>query len=276
VKNNFDIAIKTYDLMNSTYPEKLKKLEKKINLKYEEIEVWKECEKDMCLGYDPDTKLYEQFRGYFDLEYIDLNDYEPRSIPMDIILGREKIEKTQVIKQADVLMFMTLFGERFSQEELIANYEFYEKRCGHGSSLSPGIHCIAAARAGKAGDAYRYFLKNAKIDIGDEFGNASGGIHIASLGGVWMSVVFGFAGMYSTEKGLIFNPCLPVEWDNIEFSVKWRKQKINVILGHNKIDFFVAGNKNIYLSTGFNNWKEIDSGICYSAVKIDQKWEWKE
>ncbi|HSA07171.1 MAG TPA: hypothetical protein P5556_08315 [Candidatus Gastranaerophilales bacterium] len=274
--NNFDIASKTYYLMNLNYPDQLKILKEKINLRENEPEEWNLYKENMYLGYDPETKLYEQFKGFYDLEYIDLKEYEPRFIPMDIILGRAKTAQTQVIKQADVLMFMMLFRERFSKEQLSVNYDFYENRCGHGSSLSPSIHSVMASAVGKTADAYRYFLKNAKIDIGDEFGNAAGGIHIASTGGVWMSVAFGFAGMCPVEKGLVFDPQLPDEWNSIEFSIKWREQTIYATLFKNEIKFFISGNKNIFLSAGFYNWREISPAVEYIAFKNNQKWEWKE
>jgi len=271
---NFEIALKTYDLMKSESPEQLKQLKKKIGLKNEGVEEWRSFLGNIYLGYDEKTNLFEQFEGFYELKYIDLDLYKTRTVPMDIILGREKTRESQVIKQPDVLMFMTLFGERFPQEDLITNYEFYEKRCGHGSSLSPSIHSIAASRTGKANDAYKYFLKNATIDVGDSFGNAAGGIHIASQGGVWMSVVLGFAGLHSTSKGLAFTPNLPAEWESIEFPIVWRGQELKITLSQDKLDIFVTGNIN--LSIGFDNWRETSPNTTYTAVKQDNKWKWEE
>ena len=273
--NNFDIALKAYDLMKSKYSGKLEILEEKIGLKDEEIEEWKEFKENIYSGNNPKTGLYEQFKGFYELEYVDLENYKSRTVPMDIILGREKTREIQVIKQADVLMFMMLFGERFSRKELIANYNFYEKKCGHGSSLSPSIHSITAARAGKVEDAYKYFLKNASIDVGDSFGNAAGGIHIASQGGAWMSITLGFAGMYSTDKGLIFDPSPPQEWNSIEFPVVWRGQKLKVALQQDKLNIFVSGEKSINLSVGFDNWREVSPNSSHIAIKRNKKWEWE-
>ncbi len=226
VMNNFDVAIKTKG---------------KLNIDDEEKNDWKNYRDKIYSGFNPKTGLYEQFKGFYNLEYIDIEEYEPRTAPMDVILGREKTAKTQVIKQPDVLMFMFLFGEQFSKEDLAVNYDFYEKRCGHGSSLSPGIHSIIAARCGKNDDAYRYFLKNAKIDIGDEFGNATGGIHIGSLGAVWMSVVMGFAGLCFDESGFRLKPDLPEEWDCIEFSIYWRGERKNIYA--DRENFLINGEK---------------------------------
>lgn len=228
VKNNFDVALKSIDLLN------MHSQDAPIlgNLADEEIIRWKDYRDNLYSGLDPATGLFEQFKGYYNLEEIDLTQYEPRSVPMDIILGRERTQKSQVIKQADVLMFMFLFGERFSKEQLTVNYKFYEPRCGHGSSLSPSIHSIIAARCDKTYEAYDFFRKNAQIDIGDAFGNAAGGIHIAALGGVWMSVVMGFAGLCYTEKGFSLNPDLPEKWDCISFSINWRGVRKDIFIDH--------------------------------------------
>lgn len=275
-KFNFEIALKTFDFLEKSYSEELLTLKKKIKLKNSELENWKHYANNIYSGYDQKTKLFEQFKGYYNLEFIDLNQFEPRTVPMDIILGREKTQKTQVIKQADVLMFMFLFGENFSNEQVLANYEFYKPRTGHGSSLSPSIHSIIASRIGKSEEAYKYFLKNARIDLDDEFGNASGGIHIAAAGGVWMSVVMGFAGMYPTDKGLIFDPHMPEKWKSIEFSVKWHGQNLKISLNTKKIMFSLFGNKNILISLGKNNWKNIETNKLYIGTIDNGVWNWKD
>jgi len=231
VKNNLDIAIKVKEWIASSQPTETPRTDSD----YDETRRWKECRDKIYSGLNPKTGLYEQFKGYYNLEYHDLEEYEPRTVPMDVILGREKTSKTQVIKQADVLMFMFLFAERFSKEDLAVNYDFYEKRCSHGSSLSPGIHSITAARCGKNDEAYDYFLKNAQIDIGDAFGNASGGIHIGSLGAVWMSVVMGFAGLHFDEGHFWLEPNLPEEWESIEFSIFWRGEKKKIYVDRENI-----------------------------------------
>lgn len=289
VKNNFELAVKIYNWMSGSYHEKLSAVRDKIGLTEEEVDGWAEIKERIYSGYNPETMLFEQFKGYYDLEYVNLSDFEPRSAPMDIILGREKTAATQVIKQADVLMFLMLFGERFSKEQLIANFDYYEERCGHGSSLSPSVHCITAARAGKTQKAYGYFRKNAQIDLSDTFGNSSGGIHIAAQGGMWLSAVFGFSGMYAVDKGLIFDPSLPDEWDKLEYQLKWRGQRLNVVIYKDKMLFSLEGDKPIFISAGRTNnidrddivdiWKEIFPGREYTAIKHNYpngEWEWRE
>ena len=91
----------------------------------------------MATGLDPKTGLFEQFAGYFALEKIDLADYAGRSVPMDVVLGRERTQRSQVIKQADVVALLGLLPEEFVGDTGTANFQYYEPRCSHGSSLSP-------------------------------------------------------------------------------------------------------------------------------------------
>ena len=68
----------------------------------------------MATGLDAKTGLFEQFAGYFALEEINLADYAGRSVPMDVVLGRERTQRCQVIKQADVVTLLGLLPEEFS------------------------------------------------------------------------------------------------------------------------------------------------------------------
>src|SRR3984957_8426911 len=111
----------------------------------------------MATGLDPATGLFEQFAGYFALEDIDLANYAGRSVPMDVVLGRERIQKSQVIKQADVVALLALLPEEFVRDTGAKNFRYYEPRCSHGSSLSPAKHGLVAARLGDAEMALRFF-----------------------------------------------------------------------------------------------------------------------
>ena len=277
--HNFDIAVKIYEIMQNGYEKELSGLKNKINLDLSEIERWKEYRKSIYTGYDENTMLFEQFKGFYNLNYVDLKQFEPRSVPMDIILGSKKIQQSQIVKQADVLMFMYLFGDRFSQEQVRANYEFYEPRTGHGSSLSPSIHSLIAARTGKTEDAYKYFSQNVRIDLDDQFGNAAGGIHIASVGGTWLAVVMGFAGMEPSEKGLSFYPNLPESWKKIIFSVKWRGQDMKICMSNEKVYICLCSEnpeqKHISVKIG-DKWKEFNTSKSYCAVKTNEIWNWKD
>src|SRR5207248_11572705 len=149
-----------------------------------------------------------QFQGYFGLEEINLAAFAQRTAPMDVLLGRERIRRSKVIKQPDVVMLVYLLWERFPPDVRMANFEYYEPRCGHGSSLSPAIHALVAARLGNIALAERYFRQAAAIDLANNMGNAAGGVHAAALGGLWQAAVFGFAAAGWRADGLELAPHL--------------------------------------------------------------------
>ena len=149
----------------------------------------------MATGFDRETGLFEQFAGYFALEDIDLTHYAGRSVPMDVVLGRERTQRSQVIKQADVVALLALLPEEFVGETGAANFDYYEPRCSHGSSLSHTMHGLVAARLGYSELALRHFRHTAAIDLTDTHVAIDGGVHIAGLGGIWQTAVCGFAGL---------------------------------------------------------------------------------
>jgi trehalose/maltose hydrolase-like predicted phosphorylase len=57
---------------------------------------------------------------------------------------------------------------------------------------------------------------------------SDGGIHIAALGGVWLTAVFGFAGLSLTPDGPALDPRLPPDWTSLGFRFQWRGRSIKI------------------------------------------------
>ena len=133
------------------------------------------------------TGLYEQFAGYHDLELIDLSYYADRADPADVVIGRARTQRSQVIKQADVVALVGLLPEEFPGALSETNFRHYEPRCAHGSSLSAAMHALVAARLGDSELALRYLRETASLDL-DPDPNTAGGVRIAGLGGMWQAV----------------------------------------------------------------------------------------
>jgi kojibiose phosphorylase len=184
----------------------------------------------MYTGFDAQTKLFEAFQGYFQKEPVDLKRYEPRRTAMDVILGHARIQQTNVVKQADVVLAMFLLWDRFPAEVRAANFHYYEPRTGHGSSLSPSTHALLAARLGEMGVAARYLRQAAEVDLSNNMGNAAGGVHAAAIGGLWQAMVFGFAGLELRPEGLRLNPRLLQSWKRVIFPVQWRGHRLRITL----------------------------------------------
>ena len=197
-----------------------KKLRRRIHLDPKELAKWSHVIEHIYVSFDPQTKLVEQFEGYFQRRDVSLPELEPRTESVQALFGIEGVNETQVIKQPDVLMLMYLLPDLYDRETLLANYAYYNARTDHtfGSSLGPSIQAIMACRAGDPG-AYEHFIRAARADLFNVRNNAGDGIHGASAGGLWQAVVFGFAGLEYTSEGWKTNAHFPEGWKRVAFKI---------------------------------------------------------
>jgi kojibiose phosphorylase len=221
---NLEVGDAVARLIRERWPERWRELSQALDLSPGEADSWAAAARELYTGFDERTGLFEQFQGYFALEDIELAAFEPRTSPIDVLLGRERIHRSKIMKQPAVVMLLHLLWDRFPPEVRAANFRYYEPRCAHGSSLSPGIHAAVAARLGDTALAERYFRQASEIDLADNMGNAAGGVHAAALGGLWQAAVFGFAGLRLTDDGPVNEPHLPAQWRGLSFRFKWRGQ----------------------------------------------------
>ena len=219
---NLRTAKAVADDLARRWPEPWAELRAKLGLADAELDEWPAAAGDLHIGLDPKTGLIEQFRGYFALKDLPISSFVSRTIPVDVLLGLDRVVRLPIIKQPDVLMLIYLLWDDFAPEVREANFRYYEPRCAHGSSLSPCIHALLAARLGDMVLAEKYFRQASEIDLSDNAGNAAGGIHIAALGGLWQAAVFGFAGLRLSENGPQLDPRLPPAWRELSFRIRWR------------------------------------------------------
>ncbi|HME25041.1 MAG TPA: glycosyl hydrolase family 65 protein, partial [Acetobacteraceae bacterium] len=213
-------------LLRERWPDRWTGLSAQLDLRDTELARWREVAETLVTGLDPATGVIEQFAGFFALEPIDLTQYPDRHTPMDVQLGYERVKRTQVIKQADVVALLALLPEEFDQAVQRVNFRTYEPRCGHGSSLSRAMHAVMAARLGQTTLAYRYFRETAEIDLSPNVADSAGGVHIAALGGLWQAVVMGFGGVSLMGEHLSVVPQLPPQWLGVSFVVCWRGRRV--------------------------------------------------
>ena len=225
---NIRCAFEAATLLRQRWPKQWTVLSSRLDLNDAELQQWSGVAETMATGLNPGTGLFEQFTGYFDLADVNLAAYSGRSVPMDVVLGRERTQRSQVIKQADVIALLALLPEEFAGDTGEENFRYYEPRCGHGSSLSTAMHGLAAARLGDVEMALDYFRKTVAIDLGDTKAAIGGGIHIAALGGLWLMTVFGFAGLSLRNEGISLSPRLPSGWCSLTFSIQWRGRHLKV------------------------------------------------
>lgn len=194
-----------------------------------ERERWLAIAGSLVDGYDRASGIYEQFAGFFDLEPLVIEEIAPRRpIAADLLLGPERTAAAQVVKQADVLMLHHLLPDELAPGSLVPNLDFYEPRTAHGSSLSPAIHASVLARAGRYRPALEALRVAARMDLDDLSGSTAGGLHLATMGGLWQALAFGFGGIRPRGETLLVDPRLPPEWNALEFALSFRGKPLRL------------------------------------------------
>ena len=225
---NIRRALEVAALLRERWPDRWARLSYRIGLEDTELGRWRNVAETMFTGWNSQTGLFEQFAGFFGLEEIDLAAYAGRSVPIDVVLGRNRTQRSKVIKQADVIALLGLLPEEFPGDSGSANFRYYEPRCDHGSSLSGAMHGMVAARLAESELALRYFQHAVAIDLADNHTTIAGGLHMAALGGTWLTAVFGFAGLSLQRDGIAFDPKLPPSWRSLKFAIEWHGRRLRI------------------------------------------------
>lgn len=210
----------------------------KLAISEEEKAFWKKVADNMYLPYDEKLGVYLQDDGFMMRK-----PYDENSIPEDkrhllyenyhpLFIYRQRMSK-----QADAIYGLQLLSHRFTDEELLRNYEFYQTVTLHHSSLSTSIFGMLACRVGKLEDACKYFSESARMDLDDYHENFYAGIHAANMAGTWQSIVFGFAGMRRVNGLPEFSPILPEGWKGYAFSIRYRGSLLKISVTGNGADF---------------------------------------
>ena len=218
----------------------LDSLASRLQLNGKEVDSWNDISRNLKLSYDSETRLFEQFDGYFALKDYVIEGVDRKGHPiLPHGINYRNIQSTRLIKQADVLSMMMLFPHAFSNEDKSANYDFYEKRTAHKSSLSHCIHAIMGLSAARRTRAYNYFMKTALFDLQNLHGNTDLGIHAAATGGTWQTVVYGFGGFSIKSDRLVLKPWLPKKWECLSFSVRWRSRTVEITVCHETVSILI-------------------------------------
>ncbi len=240
VKHTLEVAQATLKHLKNKYKAEYMGLMRKLD--YEtELENIREM-KELLYIPQPDVHslVIEQFDGYHRLEDIGLKELKNRIIHPDEYLGGGNglAAATGIIKQADTVLMLNLFKDRYSNDVKKANWDYYEPRTEHGSSLSSCVYALLAADTGNPEWAYRYFMKTATIDLTGESKQYAGtiyigGTHPAANGGAWMAAVLGFGGVSFDDEMVSLNPRLPSKWETLKFTLILRGQVFNISIDRN-------------------------------------------
>lgn len=183
---------------------------------------------------------------YLSLKEIDLSAYKKAPVVGTMFedYSLEQVNQIQVSKQADVLILFLILSDLYSHEILKANWDFYEPRTLHDSSLSLSTHVVLANRLGEDDVVNELFERSCSIDIGQSMTSSDAGIHTASLGGIWQSVVYGFGGIRIENGQLIINPRINKKWNSVDFNFTYKGNKLEIVIDkNNQMEIENTGNE---------------------------------
>lgn len=227
-RENLRYAAAVVETIRQERPELFAALLDKTGLELSELEEWKRAAEHMYIPYNELLEIHPQDDNFLDREPWDFANTPDEHYPLLLHYHPLVIYRRQVIKQADVVLAMFLLGDQFSLEQKRRNFDFYDPLTTGDSSLSVSIQSIIAYEIGSREKAWEYARHAALMDLADIGGNVKHGAHIASIGGTWMAVVYGMAGMRDYDGRLSFNPRLPTGLQRVRFPLRIRDHELEV------------------------------------------------
>ena len=243
-RENLRYAIEVIESLQATEPDAYNALVHKTALEPTEVTAWRRAAENMYVPYDEKLKIVPQDDNFLDREPWDFKNTPADRYPLLLFYHPLDIYRKQVIKQADVVLAMFLLGDAFSLEAKKRNFEFYDPLTTGDSSLSSCVEAIIAAQIGDMDKAFRYGIAALLMDLADVGGNVKDGCHIASMGGTWMMLTYGFGGMRDHDGMLSFWPRrAPEENAILRFPVTYRGHRLEIEIGLEKVEYSLREGK---------------------------------
>ena len=177
-------------------------------------------------------------------------------------LDVDRIVRSSIINQADVVLGLLLFEDHFDTESIRRNFDFYEALTIHESSISSSIHSVVASKLGNMEKAYQMFVRTTRIDLDDYNNDVSEGLHITSMAGSWLAIVDGFGGKRVIDNKLYFNPRLPKKWNSYSFNIHFRGNQFNIRVERERM---------IIQNINANQGEMVVNGITVSVAGNEEK-----
>jgi maltose phosphorylase len=266
-----DYAIEAAEIVKAEDPERYRQLAEKTSLdETQEFADWKSISENIYLPYDEEKGIFLQQDGFLDKEQTLVSELPASQRPINQKWSWDRILRSCFIKQADVLQGMYFFEDNYDIESLRRNFDFYESRTVHESSLSPCVHSILAAKLNDGEKAYEFYLRTSRLDLDDYNNDTEDGLHITSMAGTWMSIVEGFAGMRVRNNQLSFSPFLPEQWNSFSFNIGFRGVQLKIKVTRQEITIVNPAEKmmDINIFNQLHSMPEGETVIAYKGMAV--------
>ncbi|MFB8145498.1 glycoside hydrolase family 65 protein [Microbacterium sp. NPDC056003] len=232
---NLRFAARTVREMAEVDGEVYRRMADRLGLDPAEPEGWERAAEAMHIPFSPDLGIHPQDHVFLEREIWDLENTPPDKRPLLLHFHPLVIYRYQVLKQADVVLALFLQGNHFSDEDKLADFEYYDPLTTGDSTLSAVVQAILAAEVGYQDLALEYFRQSIFVDLADLHHNAADGVHVASAGGVWTALVSGFGGMRDHFGELSFDPRLPADWPELSFVLHWHGTRLQITITRDEL-----------------------------------------
>jgi alpha,alpha-trehalose phosphorylase len=249
---NLRYAAATVEALRSQQPDSYQALSHKTGLQESEPAEWRRAADHMHIPYDDEMGIHLQDSRFLEREIWDFANTPPENYPLLLHYHPLTIYRHQVIKQADIVLAMFLLGDEFSEDAKRRNFDYYDPLTTGDSSLSACIQSIVAAEIGYMDKAIQYGRYALLMDLADVGQNVSDGCHIASMGGTWMVLVYGFAGMRDYDGHLSFRPRLPKELKALRFPLSIQGRTLDVAIDKESATYTLRAGPELVIS----HWDE--------------------
>ena len=222
-------------------------LASRLRLTSDEVDEWDRAAAGLVIPFDDFLGVHPQDLHFLEREVWDLERTPLSKRPLLLHYHPLVIYRFQVLKQADVVLALFLQGELFTDEQKRADFEYYDPITTGDSTLSAVVQSIIAAEVGYGDLALRYFVSALFVDLADRHHNTADGVHVASAGGMWSSLVFGFGGFRDHGGRFTFDPRLPSQWSSLTFRLTIESARVRVTVRPDEIEFTVEDGEKVEL-----------------------------
>jgi trehalose/maltose hydrolase-like predicted phosphorylase len=232
-----------------------KALRARLEISDQELSLWLDMSRRMFVPFH-DEGIISQFEGYEQLEELDWDSYRERygNIQrLDRILLAEGKDPNQfkISKQADVVMLFYLFssdtvgalfkrlGYDHHEDMAASNIAYYDRRTSYGSTLAFITYAGALARLDPE-SSWERFLVALRSDAEDiQGGTTCEGVHMGVMSGTIDLVQRAYPGIEPRDGVLHFRPRLPVEVEEVSFSMQFQRTPLLVTLDQHQLTLSV-------------------------------------
>ncbi|MGB4659918.1 MAG: hypothetical protein WBI07_12105, partial [Mobilitalea sp.] len=236
IRYNLKLAIEGLDYLKQHCTVKYEELKEKLGIKESYISKWLDIIAKIKIPYEEQENLYLQDDTFMKLEKLTINSLKTNGVPLYQTICFDRLQRYQVLKQADFLLLLTLRPTDFTQKQKLAAWNYYEPLTLHDSSLSYGVHANLAAQLGIEDKAIEYFEKSVLLDLEDIMSTTGKeGLHYAAFGATWQAIIQGFAGIQVNSDTVTANPHLPASWKKLKFRYRLNSIAYQIEILNNEV-----------------------------------------